>query len=101
AAPPQAVLKRDPLEEAIHERAKKALIKGKGLAAFALIRAYQDSFIGREEGKRGARKTTLEVLAKIGPAAKSADLYRILNTLIRAEKIGQQLDFPEVIQAAK
>lgn len=94
-APPGGGGKSDPIDEEIHERAKKALVKGKAAAASALARTYQDSFLGTDQDKMLARKTTLEVLAKIGRPAKCKEVLQLL-TLLNSTR-----DYPEVMQAAK
>jgi hypothetical protein len=93
----------NPVEDELHERAKKALVKaGKG-AAVPLAQTCVGSFTaGVNEvmqvklEKAFGRKMTFQVLEKIGPDAKCPEVWNIIQATLN-----NRFEDPEVLQAAR
>jgi HEAT repeat protein len=96
---------RDPVEDALHERAKKALVKfGKG-AALTLAQTCVASFSAaaneppqQKLEKAYARKMTFQVLERIGEPAKHPEVYKIIRATVA--NAGEATDVKEAAQNA-
>lgn len=86
--------KPDPVEKEVHDRARKALSSGGQAASSALVDAYSATLQGASADKKAAQKAALQVLGKIGPAAKlNPDprrdrLYQLLSSLQQKPDFG-------------
>lgn len=98
---------RDSAERILHERAKKVLAQGGRPASDALLKQYKSTFTGRAPSKVFARKTSLEVMAKIGKDAKlgttsrNDPLFQMLDQITKPfNMFGTMTDHEDVIRAA-
>jgi HEAT repeat protein len=103
---PPAAKAPDSVELELHERAKQALAKGGRDAADALAATCRNSFIGNtsdtfdtQSDKRYARRTTFEVLARIGPDANTPLVQGLIRYIRNLSKTKGRGEFPEVIAA--
>jgi len=85
----------DPIELELHERAKQALGQGGRAAADALAETCEATFFtfGVKQpalfsDKRHARKTTCEVLARIGPPGDGPSVQKLTKRFTKAISIG-------------
>jgi S1-C subfamily serine protease/HEAT repeat protein len=95
-----------PIELELHERARTTLGKGKRDAADVLANICYDTFFAFQtdtaevkSDKRHARKTTCEVLAKIGPVANGPPYQKLLKRFHKFA--GANQEYPDVIDAVK
>jgi hypothetical protein len=90
--------KPDPVEKELYERARIALGMAGKVAVAPIIKIANDNFKGLGKDKANARKATFEVLAEIGPDAKSLAVRKMIAYTVDPRTNAKE--DPEVIEAA-
>jgi S1-C subfamily serine protease len=99
--------KVDAIELELHERAKQALARGGADAADALAKTCSIAFFAHarldppdvQRDKRHARKTTFEILARIGPPASISSVHNLFAFIEKLRRPRGGGEFPDVIAA--